>query len=199
MNNSKVLRNITSLSKYLQFDCNQFNVTEFHRLKLQDFAIYKPYQFWIGGVIALFVSGFGLLMNVIGICVISTRLSKQNIFNHMIVILFIVDSTFLLLQFLFMLNEYWLDESIEILTIITPKFIIPLENITLTLSTFMTVAISHERCIAIKEPIKRHQLMISAKSRRIILTKYVVPLVLGAVTFNAPRFFEFELAWKNSR
>ena len=90
MTTSKILRNITSLSYHSQFDCEQFNVTEFHKNKFEDFTIYKPYQFWIGGVIALFTSVLGILMNIIGICVISTRLSKRNIFNHMIVILFIV-------------------------------------------------------------------------------------------------------------
>jgi hypothetical protein len=74
----------------------------------------------------------------------------------------------------------------------------PVYYVTLTLSIFFTVAISHERYIAIQYPIVHRQKMKSAKTRRINLLKYIIFIIFVAVVFHVPKLFELELVWKNS-
>ena len=159
--------------------------------------IVDHFYFWVGGVGVCIVSCTGLFLNLTAICVLLTRLSKHNNFNHLIVILFVVDSLYLVLS---VINTFRMEFGFKprILTILFPKITFPMCTICLTLSIFMTVGIAHERYIAVKHPIIHRQRMISAKFRRISLMKYIVSVVFCAVAFNIPKFFEVELNWKNS-
>ena len=79
-----------------------------------------------------------------------------------------------------------------------PKFTYPVWSISLTLSIFLTVGIAHERYIAIKYPIIHRQRMRSGKYRRITLMKYTVCVLLCAIIFNLPKFFEIEIDWRDA-
>ena len=82
------------------------------------------------------------------------------------------------------------------LTMIFPKFTYPFWSISLTLSIFLTVGITHERYIAIKYPIIHRQRMRSAKYRRVNLLKYIVGVFICTMIFNIPKFFEIETGWR---
>ena len=161
----------------------------------KDENLYKVFSYWIGGISVIFVAVVGIILNVAGTCLIlAFRLSKHNIFNHIIIILFVVDSLFLFVKIIDVLVQN-LDVKNKILTILFPKFAYPVSAICLTLSVFLTVGIAHERFIAIKYLIVHSQQNSSAKYRRNKLLKYILPMLLFAVAFNLPKFFEADLEW----
>ena len=71
-------------------DCPIFSV--------HDIKIFDDVRYWVGGVGVCLVSLIGLVLNSLSIFAISRNLWKHNIFNHLILILFIVDSMFLFLE-----------------------------------------------------------------------------------------------------
>ena len=74
-----------------------------------------------------------------------------------------------------------------------PFFLYPTKEVTLTASIFLTVAISHERYIAIQKPIIHRQLMKSSKSRWLLLMKYIIPIIIASILINVPHFLKCEL------
>ena len=155
---------------------------------------YELFTYWFGGLAVIIVAIVGILLNLAGAFLILTRLSKHNIFNHMIVILFIVDTLFLLFIMLSAITQN-LRTNNRVLTIIFPKISHPLSSVCLTLSVFLTVGVTHERFVAIEHLIVRNQQIISAKFRRNKVLKYILPMLFCAVAFNIPKFFEADLEW----
>ena len=172
-------------------ECNCSVTTEEENEILDDFHNWN-------GIATIIVSITGIILNIVGIRLIIPRFSTYNIFNYLIVVLFIVDSVclFQLLIFylgiLMPLNVGW---NIKFLTIIYPKFTHPMLQLFVTLSVFITVGISHERYVGIKSSIKHRQKMMSAKFKRIMMLKYLVPITFCAVALNIPKFFEVDLNW----
>ena len=134
---------------------------------------------------------------IVAIVVIICMKSKQNIFNYLLICLLCADIGFLLNRVVyialhhFITSDRWINQ-------LMPNFIHPMYYIMLTLSIFFTVAISHERFIAIQYPIIHNQKMKSAKSRRISLMLYLVVIVLVTILFHLPKFFEMDVVWKTS-
>ena len=164
----------------------------------QDGMILVQFRYWVGGVMVSIVSITGFLLNLVAICVLLTRLSNHNNFNHLMVILFVLDSLYLLLSMITTIQRRFGLKN-RTITILYPKFTYPISSISLTLSIFMTVGMAHERYIAIKHPITHRQRMTSAKFRRINLLKYMILIVFLAVGFNISKFFEAELVWFSSK
>ena len=122
--------------------------------------------------------------------------TRQNIFNHLLICLLSADSAFLLCSVLFIILDHIITSD-RIYNQLVP-ILSPMYYITLTLSIFLTVAISHERYVAIQYPIVHNQKMKSAKTRRISLLKYITVIMFLAVIFHVPKFFELEVVWTNS-
>ena len=193
MNTTDVdLPNISSLTLndtlFSTLDCPNFTTQEIHTI--------NQAKYWVGDVSVCVVSFFGIVMNMTAVYVLLSSLSNRNNFNHFIVILFFIDSFYLVLSMLTTL-QIRLGLTHQNLIMMFPKFTYPVWSIGLTLSIFLTVGISHERYIAIKYPIIHRQRMRSAKYRRITLMKYMVCVFLCAIIFNVPKFFEIELDWRN--
>ena len=171
-----------------------------------DWRYVEYFVYWVGHIGVCSVAAMGLLVNFLGIGFLSRRLSNQNIFNELIVILLIIDSLYLLIQFgiklvyLLSLESMNIESFGDLLNyVIIPVYIKPISHMFLTLSIFMTVGIACERSVAIKHPISHRQSMLSAKFRRISLMKYMIPIILCAVGFDLPKFFEQEVHWKKPK
>jgi hypothetical protein len=57
----------------------------------------------------------------------------------------------------------------------------------------MTLAISHERYLAIKDPLHHNQSLIEERDQRKRLFTYLIPTLLLSVGANIPRFFAFKV------
>ena len=163
-----------------------------------DYEAFELFHFWLCSVGILSVSVIGILLNVIGICLLSRRISSYNIFNELIIILLLMDSLYLLSQssiiviYSFFTNEFLSD-------IVAPVFIRPISHLFLTLSIFMVLGVAYERSAAVTSPITHRQSMMSAKFRSIALLKYISTILLLSICFNIPKFLERELHWKTPK
>ena len=112
----------------------------------RDYDIRDVYSFWVGGIAVCCVAVPGLFLNLTAICVLSTRVSTKNNFNQLLTSLFVFDSVFLFSALIEAFRRnFRLYTNIHI--ILFPKLLYPLRIISFTASTFMTVAIAHERYI----------------------------------------------------
>ena len=129
------------------------------------------------------------------ICVlIKSASTRRNIFNPLIASLCGFDSVFLLLELIDAFRKYFNFET-QFQILLFPHVVYPIRNIAFTASIFMTVAIAYERYSAIKNPIQHYQLLRSRKFRRNMLFKYISVVVIFAVVFNLPKFFETKIQW----
>ena len=74
--------------------------------------------------------------------------------------------------------------------ILFPYFLYPVNQVAISGSIFMTVAIAWERYVAVHYPIDYNQAMNDVNSIRKRLLKYVGPCFVLALVFNVPKFFE---------
>ena len=164
----------------------------------EDFEAFELFHFWLCSVGILSVSVIGIILNMIGICLLSRRISSYNIFNELIIILLLMDSLYLLSQssiiiiYSFLTNEFLSD-------IVAPVFIRPISHLFLTLSIFMVLGVAYERSTAVVSPITHEQSLMSAKFRSIALLKYISIILLLSICFNIPKFLERELHWKTPK
>ena len=162
-----------------------------------DRELVKSFEYWVGGVAVCCLSVPGMLLNLVAIYLLSTRVSIQTTFNSLLISLFALDSCYLLFETLETFRTKFQMEN-RIHTMLLPKFTYPLIFVSLSASIFMTVAVAHERYVAIKKPIQHRQSMRSAKFQRKKSSVYILIVALLAFGFNVPKFLEVELKWENS-
>ena len=110
-------------------------------------------NFWVNGVLTCVVVFCGIFLNSVSIYVIRKKYEKSNIFYQMLLRLLCIDICVLVT---------WLNLSLylafkvrhKIILEMVPYISYPLTHIAISASTFMTIAIAHERYIAVKYPLK---------------------------------------------
>ena len=162
-----------------------------------DRKIVASFEYWVGGVAVCCLSIPGMLLNLIATYLLSTRVSIQTTFNSLLISLFVMDSFYLLFETLKSYRSKFHMES-RIHTILLPKLTYPLMFVSLSASIFMTVAVAHERYVAIKKPIQHRQSMRSSKFQRQKSSVYILMVILLAFGFNVPKFLEVDLQWKSN-
>ena len=155
-----------------------------------DLKLYVNFSFWFEIVIINSVSIIGLIINIIGIISLSTQTSMRNVFNKILIILLCTDSAFLLIWTTMNIFEHCLT-STWIFGYTFPYVLWACSSITLHMSIFLTVALSHERYVAAQNPIIHRQQMTSEKSQRLRLLKYVIPILVCTIAFNVPKFMQW--------
>lgn len=158
--------------------------------------IISDLAFWVGGVSNCTIGVMGFLMNFISAYVLLTNPFLQNTFNKLLSNLLIIDNFCLLFILVEVISKkfstIYKSSSYNLLY---PYLFHPFRNISLTSSIFMTIGIAHERYRAIQFPLAHHQMRGSSGTRRILLLKYTLTVVLLATLINIPKFFEAELDW----
>ena len=172
------------------------NISECPEWSENELYIFDRFTFWTVIVSGFGVSVVGIGFNILAIIVLISMKSRNNIFNYLLIYLLCADSAFLLCGVIYIFLDH-LITSDRLLNQLTPMVLGPTYYITLTLSIFFTVAISHERFVAIQHPIEHSQKMKSAKSRRNNLLKYLISIIAITILFNLPKFFELEVVWYN--
>ena len=163
-----------------------------------DKNITEHISFWVGGILVCHITIAGFLLNLATLYILHINSSiyiVQNIFNQLFMALIINDN----ISLSFMIFETFatnLGFQTVLHEILYPYITLPITSISLTASIFLTIVIAHERYVAITYPISHRQLLISAKSRRILLSKYIFCVFLFTSVINLPKFFESELLWQ---
>ena len=162
----------------------------------EDEIFLKMFSFWVEGVIQTICAIFGIFGNIIA-SIIITRKEMRNSFNLLLVSLACFDSTYLLgsiLESIRKPNAFGVSSEVHIM--LFPYLLYPANQIAISGSIFMTVAIAWERYIAVHYPLDYNQAMNDSNAVRKRLLKYVGPVLILAIVFNLGKFFEGKVVYK---
>ncbi|TRY67647.1 hypothetical protein TCAL_15804, partial [Tigriopus californicus] len=160
-------------------------------------------RFWVEGVIQTIVAIPGLIGNGISdkltsfscipgnivFSLLLTRKDLRNSFNLLLVALAFFDSCYIIGAVLETLRTSF-DLASDIHLMLFPYLLYPGQNIAMTVSIFLIVAIAFERFLAVRNPIDYNQAMNDAAAIRLRLLKFLLPVIIFSVLFNLPMFFE---------
>ena len=149
-------------------------------------------NFWINGVCTFVVVIGGVILNCVSIYIIWKKYENANIFYQMLISLLCFDILVLITWMNLSLYMAFKINNIVILHMF-PYFSSPSTQIAITASTFMTVAIAHERFLAVRDPLKYSQHMKTPKLQSQRLKLYLFIVIIISVAFNIPHFIELEV------
>ena len=170
------------------FDCPIFSEGDEQFLKL--------FSFWVEGVLQTICAILGIFGNIIA-SIIITRKEMRNSFNLLLVSLACFDSTYLIgsiLESIRKPNAFGFSSEVHV--ILFPYVLYPANQIAVSGSIFMTVAIAWERYIAVHYPLDYNQAMNDSNAVRKRLLKYVGPVLFLAIVFNLGKFFEGKVVYR---
>ena len=151
-------------------------------------------KFWISGVSSCAVAVIGVILNSIAAFIIRSKYQKTNIFYQMLVSLLCID-IFVLITWINLSILLAFEANNPVVFNLFPYLSMPLVLIAITASTFMTVAIAHERYLAVKAPMKYSQYMKTPSLQAFRLKIYIIIVLVLSVAVNAPHFFEYEVRY----
>ena len=151
-------------------------------------------NFIVNGVCTSSVVIIGCVLNSIAINIVRKNYDRTNIFYQMLIYLLGLDICVLLT---------WMNLSLfvafgfthTVIIHMLPYFSYPSTHIAITASTFMTVAIAHERYRAVRHPLKYNEGMKSTKATTKRLRKYVAFVIVISVGINIPHFMDLEVSY----
>ena len=136
----------------------------------------------------------GILLNWTAIFIITRNKELHHSFNYFLLALFIFDTTYL---FTTIANQSFMKQfgmATKFYLIFYPHLMHPLKHISFTASIFTTVLVSYERYSSVTKPIQHYLGPKNTSLRRVLVWVFMV-LIL-AIIFNIPKFFEAEIDWK---
>ena len=128
----------------------------------EDYELYGTMSLVIAGYGNIVLAVFGIIANILAICIFSKKSFKSN-FNNLLIALAVCDLLFLILSIAESTRSTFQEhrsnsssvagQAIFLHHLLFPYFLYPLHNILLSASIFMTVSISIERYLAIFHPL----------------------------------------------
>ena len=146
-------------------------------------------SFWVNGVFTCVLVVCGIFLNSISIHIIWKKYSKSSIFYQMLLRLLFIDIFVMVTWFAFSLYVAFKVKHTVFLYLIAYG-IYPLVHVAISASTFMTIAMSHERYQAVKYPVKYGEDMRAPNvmTRRLLI--YTITVIFLSVIYNLTYFFE---------
>ena len=151
-------------------------------------------NFFVNGVGTCVVVIIGIMLNCVSIHIVLTKYERTNIFYQMLIRLFCVDIC-VLITWLNLSLSFAFNLNVGVILHMVPYFSNPLTHISITASTFMTVAIAHERYLAIRDPLKYSEDKKKPKVQNRRLHLYIFVVLVISVVFNIPYFMDLEVKY----
>ena len=143
-----------------------------------------------GAIIICLVIFGGLVMNIVGILTVSKMPKKMKLFNSLIMCRLSFDSWFLVSAPFFFFGLHHKELDCEPCAWLVPYWADPCGHMSLFGTVLMTLAISHERYCAIKNPLL-YPLTDDVRKKRLLI--YLTLTLLVVISVNIPRFQDFEI------
>ena len=150
----------------------------------------------VGTAFMLAIAVSGLIMNIIAICAIQSMKKQCKLFNNILIWLLLFDCWFLLSAPFFYFGVNYEHFDCKFCTRMIPYWSFPCAHMSLFGTILMTLAIAHERYVAVKDPM--YYMRAGSQSPRTRLLLYVIPAIIVSVGFNVPRFLVFNLVQRNT-
>ena len=152
---------------------------------------YQDFNWWVGGVLSIFTSALGIILNTISICVLCNRRIRASLFNRLLVSLAIMDSLFLATTIFDALTRKLITQSSFHHVFIFVHILYPARSMLICSSTYLTVGLSYERYAFLTKPI--HQRARHNTNTYCRLALYCSLIITFSILYYIPRFFDLEL------
>ena len=151
-------------------------------------------NFLVNGVCTCTIVIVGVILNCVAINIVWKNYERTNIFYRMLIHLLFLDICVLIT---------WMNLSLfvafgvrnTVIIYMVPYFSYPSTHIAITASTFMTVAIAHERYLAVQYPLKYSEGMKSTKATTNRLRIYFIIVIMISLGINIPHFMDLEVTY----
>ena len=158
-------------------------------------------EWWFDAIIHIILSVIGLISNIISMPVLlSKRLTNQ--FYRTLAVLAIFDIIFITCDVLESIRRNHYDSESTcahvpvyqtLHTYIFPKFLRPIQNITMVASIYTTVVVALGRYLAVSKPISTMVNSGTGNWKTVFI--YILPVLCFSIAFKLPIFFEFYTEW----
>ena len=149
-------------------------------------------------VVICIVGVSGLVLNITGIHTIRNIPRRCKLFNNLIICLLSFDSWILITAPFFFFGLKHEHFKCKICAWLVPYWSIPCGHMALHGAVIMTLAISHERYLAVRDPLHHNQALITDEAQKKQLLVYLIPTLILVIFVNIPRFFDFEIITNSS-
>ena len=142
------------------------------------------------------VAVIGIMLCMIGIYLISTGPRKGKMYSLLLSTLLLFDAGFLLFEALKNMGNYISILSSKSLR--TYYFVVTLAIRYFEISSiFMLISLSHIRYCAIKKPFQYNSNILSWKERKIIWTRYCIPVIISSIILTVPVLMQQDFSIKD--
>ena len=126
--------------------------------------------------------------NCIAIPILGSK-EMSSMFNRLLTCLAIFDNIFIVCSVFDTIRKHWIQN--QAFEYIFGYFLYQFHNMIVCCCTYITVVLALERYRAVWRPIEYHNTVNSSPNPwRRVCFEYIIPVVLGSIIFNLPKFFE---------
>ena len=173
---------------------NHLKNTELHQknhssaIDVEDNSL-PTFDLLIDGYAILIVALIGIILNALGIRLLSTKSKRKKMFNMLLSTLLVFDTFFLTFKILTSLQKHFISVSANYLRMC---YVFTNSGVRFSLisSILMVVALGHSRYHAVNKPFRQRILLLSWKKRRIEFLRYVIPTLILAIILTLPIIWE---------
>ena len=155
--------------------------------------LYKEVRFWANGVFGGCLGIIGFIMNTLTLIILRSMPEWKHMMNYLLSMLLLVNNMYLITQIINMLAYGLPEYGLDVLMVIVPNFVYPIEETVLTMGVFFTVSIAHQAYLLTWEYEEYDMMSSSQAMLRKHTLAYAVPISIVSVVINLPRWFSYKL------
>ena len=193
--NGSYTENETIIEPYQILDTNT-QLCPSHELSPQQLQKIQNASFWIEGIFKFLIGSIGIISNLIAIPILCSKQMKS-IFNKLLISLLILNTMYIAVTFFTgIVWPEWKDSqpkmTKEWFCILFTVVLYPLQQFVMHASTFTTMLMARQRCMAIKDPIEYHNSTVGENPwRAAVKNLTIASLASCLITF--PVYFEISV------
>ena len=144
-------------------------------------------------IIQVLICCLGLILNLVTIRTVWKTRKRCKLFDHLLICLLFFDCMMLVTApfFLFGIKHRYF--HCPACAYFVAYYAFPIGHMGTFGTIFMTLAISHERYLAIQDPFRYNRSLKEEKDQRNRLLTYLIPTVILSISGNIPRFYTFKV------
>ena len=164
-------------------------------------TFYDNISWWLEGLGSIIIGSLGIIFNITTIIVVLGSDLAASFFNWLLVCLALFDSLFLLTGILEAFRNHVGSSYVHDYVFV--MFLYPFRSVAMCCSIYMTITLAVERHNALITPVACHRRGSICPANRTLnnyfkthwkrVIKYVGPIVIFAILFYLPKFFELRL------
>ena len=161
-------------------------------LTVDRLEFYENFSWWVGGVISLFISVAGMILNGIAVCILCNKRVAPCLFDRLLISLAVLDNLFLTTTIFDAFKDQLTKPLLTFdLAYIFVNIMYPVRSISMCASIYMTIGLSFERYIFLARPLydrARHNTKVYSR-----LLLYITSTVTFSFLYSIPKFLDLKI------